>query len=127
MSHQPLDLRPLLGFLLNGSAQLRDQPLEPADVPGGFDPHPDPWSVQAAVKFLRFAVAVRKSPFVAFSGLSVDPSDLLKARVIITAYNQHVRLLPPEPWTWHYQVYSSVEGADAVMKSLVRPVRLEKV
>src|SRR5207249_7721892 len=76
-------------------------------------------SVQAAVKLLRFAVAVRKSPFVAFSGLRVDPSNLLKARVIITAYNQHVRLLPPEPWSSAHQVYSSVEGADAFMKSSV--------
>src|ERR1035438_9510950 len=30
------------------------------------------------------------------------------ARVIITTYNQHVRLLPPEPWLLgRYQVYST--------------------
>jgi len=44
--------------------------------------------------------------FAAFSAASVDPSDLLKARMIIASYNYHARLLSPEPWSWHYQVYS---------------------
>jgi hypothetical protein len=42
----------------------------------------------------------------------------LEARVIITAYNQHVRLLSPELWlVGTTKVYSGM-GADIVMESL---------
>jgi len=42
----------------------------------------------------------------------------LEARVIITTYNQHVRLLSPEPWlVGTTKVYSGL-GADIVMESL---------
>ena len=35
----------------------------------------------------------------ALSALRVYPRDLLKTRVIVTTYYQHVRLLSPEPWS----------------------------
>jgi hypothetical protein len=42
----------------------------------------------------------------------------LEARVIVTSYNQHVRLLSPEPWlVGTTEVYSGL-GADIVMESL---------
>src|SRR5271165_7258948 len=42
----------------------------------------------------------------------------MSTRVIITTYNQHVRLLPPEPWLLLAAIKSTqVEGADSVMKS----------
>jgi hypothetical protein len=42
----------------------------------------------------------------------------LEARVIVTSYNQHVRLLSPEPWlVGTTKVYSGL-GADIVMESL---------
>jgi hypothetical protein len=44
--------------------------------------------------------------------------NLLEARVIVKSYNQHVRLLSPEPWFVRTtKAYSDV-GADIVMESL---------
>jgi hypothetical protein len=41
----------------------------------------------------------------------------LEARVIVTTYNQHVRLLSPKPWlVGTTKVYSGL-GADIVMES----------
>ena len=50
-----------------------------------------------ALKLLGFSITVVQSPFVAFSCLGIDKRDVLVARVIIHAYNDHVRLLSPEP------------------------------
>lgn len=38
-----------------------------------------------------------QSLFPALTRVRITKSNFLKARVIIYAYNQHVRLLPPEP------------------------------
>jgi hypothetical protein len=46
-----------------------------------------------------FSIAVVQSPFTAFPCFLIQKSNLLKARVIIYAYNEHVWLLPPEPWS----------------------------
>src|SRR5438309_2957235 len=47
----------------------------------------------------------------------IDKRNLLEARVIFTTYNDHVRLLSPEPWLVSAtKVYSGV-GADIVMES----------
>ena len=52
-----------------------------------------------------------------FPCFSVDERNLLEARVIITTYNQYVRLLSPEPWLVRTtKVYSGL-GADIVMES----------
>jgi hypothetical protein len=40
---------------------------------------------------------VIQSPIAALTGFLIQKRDLLKARVIICAYNQHVWLLSPEP------------------------------
>src|SRR5207245_615944 len=37
--------------------------------------------------------------------------------VIIYSYNDHIRLLPPEPWLVGTTKFTQVEGADIVMKS----------
>jgi len=42
---------------------------------------------------------------------------LLEARVIVTTYNQHVRLLSPEPWLVGTTKDYSGLGADIVMES----------
>jgi hypothetical protein len=42
---------------------------------------------------------------------------LLNARVIITSYNQHRRLLSPEPWSVATTKLTQAQGADIVMKS----------
>src|SRR5260370_42424558 len=46
---------------------------------------------QVTVEFLRF-LAVLQSPLLQFPSLGIDKSNLLKARVIIASYNDHVRL-----------------------------------
>ena len=52
------------------------------------------------------------------TGVRIDKRNLLEARVIVTTYNDHVRLLSPEPWLVSAtKVYSGV-GADIVMESL---------
>jgi hypothetical protein len=79
--------------------ELLQEPFEPACVPSGFNADPHDPVVQPSVKSLRLSVAVYKSAFVVFSSLAVDPGDLLKAWVIVASYNDHVRLLPPEPWS----------------------------
>src|SRR5580698_10504289 len=57
--------------------------------------------------------------FLELSGLGIHRSDLLKLGVEIYSYNDHVRLLSPEPvgWIQHHQLYSS-GGADIVMESI---------
>jgi hypothetical protein len=42
----------------------------------------------------------------------------LEARVVITTYNQHVRLLSPEPWLVSTTEAYSGQGADIVMESI---------
>src|SRR5579864_4795559 len=41
---------------------------------------------------------MRQSPFVQLTRVRIDASNLLKARMIITTYNEHVRLLSSEPF-----------------------------
>jgi hypothetical protein len=71
-----------------------------------------------ALELLRF-LAVPQSSFFHFPGVGIEKRNLLEARVIVTTYNDHVRLLSPEPF-WLVgatKVYSGV-GADIVMESL---------
>ena len=57
--------------------------------------------------------------FLELSGVRIHRSNLLKLGVEIYSYNDHVRLLSPEPvgWIQHHQLYSS-GGADIVMESI---------
>src|SRR5580765_2648508 len=71
----------------------------------------------SAIKLLGL-FPVLQSSFLDFPRLDIDERNLLEARVIITTYNQHVRLLSPEPWlVGTTKVYSGL-GADIVMESL---------
>src|SRR5438128_4161211 len=88
-------------------------------MPTGF--HPDthffPAHLELAVELLRF-LAVPQFPFVDTDTGEWNERNLLEARVIVTTYNDHVRLLSPEPWLVSAtKVYSGV-GADIVMESL---------
>jgi len=47
----------------------------------------------------------------AFSARGVDQRDLLKTGVIVTAYNQHARLLPSEPLVGDSPKVYSVRGS----------------
>jgi hypothetical protein len=59
--------------------------------------------------------------FLELSTVAIHQSNLLKLGVKIDSYNDHVRLLSPEPvgWILHHQLYSS-GGADIVMESIAR-------
>src|SRR5258708_10911630 len=77
--------------------QLGEQSFKPARMPARFHAHTHlhPLCRQITVKLLPF-LAVLQSPLLQFPGLGIDKSNLLKARVIIASYNDHVRLLSPE-------------------------------
>src|SRR6266566_3898809 len=88
-------------------------------MPTGFHPNPHFFSahLELAVELLRF-LAVPQFPLVPFTPVRIDKRNLLEARVIVTTYNDHVRLLSPEPWLASAtKVYSGM-GADIVMESL---------
>src|SRR5437867_13117888 len=87
-------------------------------MPTGFHPNPHFFSahLELAVELLRF-LAVPQFPLVPFTTVRIDKRNLLEARVIVTTYNDHVRLLSPEPWLVSAtKVYSGM-GADIVMES----------
>src|SRR5437667_6132719 len=88
-------------------------------MPTGFHPNPHFFSahLELTVGLLRF-LAVPHFPLVPFTTVRIDKRNLLEARLIVTTYNDHVRLLSPEPWLASAtKVYSGV-GADIVMESL---------
>src|SRR5262249_27237898 len=87
------------------------QSLEPACIPGSLHayPHADSSLLQIAIEPLGFSIAVVQSSFVILAGLFNQKCNLLKARVIIYAYNQHVRLLPPEPVVVKQPKFTRVE------------------
>src|SRR6202047_3550362 len=94
--------------------------FEPARLSTGFHPHTYPHSLgrEIAIKLFRF-LAVLQSPFLELPSVGIHKPNLLKARVVVCSYNDHVRLLSPEPvgWIQHHQLYSSV-GANIVMESI---------
>src|SRR5467141_1540853 len=91
-------------------------------MPGGLHPHAhaDSSLLQFSVAPLSFTIAVIQLPFPALPSFLIHKSDLLKARVIIYSYNDHVWLLPPEPLVVMQPQFTRVAGADIVMKSSPR-------
>src|SRR3984893_8336988 len=86
---------------------------------GGLHPHArvDSSLLQFSVELLSFTIAVIQLPFPALPSFLIHKCDLPKAPVIIYSYNDHVRLLPPEPLVVMQPQFTRVEGADIVMKS----------
>src|SRR5512133_29517 len=90
-------------------------------MPTGFHAHThlEALLFQFAIELLRF-FPVRQPQFSQFTALSVDKRNLLEPRMIVTAYNQHVRLLSSEPFGWFAPPKSTrLMGADIVMESLL--------
>src|SRR6266581_3608911 len=81
--------------------QLAQQTFKPACVSAGFHAHSYSQTslLELAVELLGF-FAVHQPPFAAFAGFCVHECNLLEARMIVTTYNQHVRLLSSEPFGW---------------------------
>src|SRR5215471_4606835 len=75
------------------------QTLEPPRVSTRFHAH-----TCAEILLLSFPVellgllAMRQAPFAQLSCLCIHERNLLEARMIVTPYNQHVRLLSSEPF-----------------------------
>src|SRR3954449_11607075 len=83
----------------NSNCNSFQQTLKPAAVSAGFHPYTPPSCLERPVKLLGF-IAVSQSPFGGLAGVCVHQCNLLKARMIVTTYNQHVRLLSSEPFGW---------------------------
>src|SRR5713226_9578321 len=81
--------------------QFRQQSLEPARMPTGFYPHTHfhSWCCAVTVELFRF-LRVLQSPLSKFSSVGIHKRNLLEARVVVTSYNDHLRLLSPEPVGW---------------------------
>src|SRR5438128_8726033 len=91
-------------------------------MPTGFHPNPHFFSahLELTVELLRF-LAVPQFPLVPFTTVRIDKRNLLEARVIVTTYNDHVRLLSPEPWLVSAtKVYSGIAEFHS-RKQLFRP------
>jgi len=99
--------------------QLCQQPFEPARIARGLHSHAhaDSSQSQFPIKLLCLLITVVQSPFATLSSFRICKRDVLIARVIIHAYNDHVRLLPPEPLVVDNPKSTRVQGADIVMKS----------
>src|SRR5512143_2527818 len=75
--------------------------FEPACVSAGFHPHPHLHVLLSELAVELFGVfAMNQASFAEFTGFRVHKSNLLEARMIVTPYNQHVRLLSSEPFGW---------------------------
>src|SRR6516225_7975817 len=84
----------------------RQQGFEPLSVTGRFHAHPSP-SGKGCVKGSRLTRRVFQAALNDFARLPIQHRNLLEARMKITPYNQHVRLLSSEAWSsCNYQVYS---------------------
>src|SRR6202035_2201036 len=67
-------------------------------MPGSLHPytHADSFLLQLPIESLGVTIFMVQSPFSALTGFFNKKSNLLKTRVVIYAYNHHVRLLSPE-------------------------------
>ena len=101
--------------------QLVQQTLEPARVSAGFHAHAHCHGALAefAVELLGLFL-VPQACFAQFARVAVYVRNLLEARVLVTSYNDHVRLLFSRAFLVGFsthQLYSG-RGADIVMESL---------
>src|SRR5215469_12214771 len=79
-------------------------------------PHADSALLQVSIEFLCLSLTVVQFLFTTLTCLFHKKCNRLKARVVIYAYQHHVRLLPSEPMVV-MQPKCTVEGADIVMQS----------
>jgi hypothetical protein len=109
--------------------QLSQQPLEPSRMSAGFDAyaHVQALRLQLTIKAFGLPIAVLQTLVAAFASLRVVPGYLLAAWVIITAYNQHVRLLPPVS-PWRLTTLPSLRGSrePTVSSNQTRDINLRK-
>src|SRR5271169_1687708 len=77
-------------------------------MPGGLHPHAhaDSSLLQFSVELLSFSIAVIQLPFIALTCFLIHKSNLLKARVKIYSYNDHVGSFLPSLGRQTTTVYS---------------------
>jgi hypothetical protein len=86
----------------------------------GFHPHTHlhPLCREIAIKLFRF-LTVLQSPFLQLPSIGIHKGNLLKARVVIQSYNQHIGSFSPEPFGWFSTTkFTRGQGADIVMESI---------
>src|SRR6516162_2458700 len=81
-------------------------------------PHAHSSLLQVSIEALCLSITVVQFLFTTLTGLFHKKCNRLKARVVIYAYQHHVRLLSPEPMVVMQPQSTRVEGADIVMQSL---------
>src|SRR5215469_7341485 len=111
-----LDLRRIADPQLE--TKLCQQPLEPACISGSLHayPHTNSLLLQVSIELLCLSITVFQFLFTILTSLFQQKCNRLKARVVIYAYQHHVRLLLSEPMVV-MQPKCTVEGADIVMQS----------
>src|ERR1700758_4208681 len=72
-------------------------------------PHADSSLLQVSIEFLCLSITVVQFLFTTLTSLFYKKCHLLKARVVIYAYNHHVRLLSPEPLVVKQPQFTRVE------------------
>src|SRR5437867_4029166 len=90
-------------------------------MPAGFHPYTHFHFLcrQITVELLRF-LAVLQSPLLQFPGFGIHKSNLLKGRVVIASYNQHIGSFLPSLFGWFAPPkFTRVLGADIVMESII--------
>src|SRR5215475_8015136 len=90
-----------LGRIPNPQLETKfcQQSLEPTCIPGSLHAytHADSSLLQIAIELFGLSLTVVQSSFLKLTSLFNQKRNLLKARMIIHAYNHHNRLLSPEP------------------------------
>src|SRR6266436_3406039 len=102
-------------------------------MPGGLHPHAhaDSSLLQFSVELLGFTIAVIQLPFSALPSFLIHKSDLLKARMIIHTYNDHVGSFLPSLGRNATTVYSGrgsrhcyeITGARGLVGASIAPTR----
>src|ERR1700751_1497789 len=71
--------------------------------------HADSPLFQVSIEFLCLSITVVQFLFTTLTSLFHEKGNRLKARVVIYAYNHHVRLLSPEPMVVEQPKFTRVE------------------
>src|SRR6516164_10639350 len=92
-------------------------PLKPWSIGGGF--HADSGRTRKrGIKLLGFSVPMFQPALDNLAGCGIQHGYLLEARMEITTYNEHTRLLSSEPWSITFAKSARSRGADDVIQSI---------
>src|SRR5262249_10345635 len=103
-------------------SQFCQQSLEPARISGSLHSYPnvDSSLLQISIESFCFAATVAQFLFTTFASLFHKKRNRLKARVVIYAYQVHVRLLSPEPLVVMQPKFTRVEEPTLLCNHVAR-------